>query len=150
MTYLICPNYMKTDSTDNGWSFEYVFAATVYFDTSIASQVKAMNTLATAFCFWFTTTLSLSIFIEMCLLGEMIFQIKKPMEKAETRAKYYYTFIVVAQTIVCTIYAVYDYDFKDSVPVKVTFLSIRVMYFVLALPSLSFVIFHFRHTGLNA
>ena len=111
MTYLICPNYMKTDSTDSGWSFEYVFAATVYFDTSIESQIKAMKTLSTAFCFWFTLLLTAPIFIEMCLQFEMILQIKKPMEKAETRAKYYYIFVIVAQTIVSTIYAVYDYDF---------------------------------------
>lgn len=150
MTFLICPDYMKTDSTVSGWSFEYVFAATVYFDTSIDSQKRAMNTLANSFCFLFTLLLSAPIFIEMCLQIEMILQIKKPMEKAESRAKYYYTFIVVAQTFVSTIYAVCNYDFKNSKPIIVTFLGIRIIYVVFALPSLAFVIFHFRHTGLNA
>ena len=127
---------------------ETLFAQTVYFDTSTESQLRAMNTLTYSFLTFFMTLSVVPIFTEMCLCVEMVQSLIKPMERSESRAKWYYLFITVASTVNLAVYAAYDFDFKYTA-VQVCFYGARIFYLALVVPLLLFVRFHFNKGGLN-
>jgi|688.fasta_scaffold416466_2 hypothetical protein len=55
---------------------EVVFAATVYFDTSEASLLRAMNTLTHSFLFFVYATLNMPTVLEICLLIDLTWTLK--------------------------------------------------------------------------
>ena len=60
---------------------EVVFAATVYFDTSEASLLRAMNTLTYSYLFFVYGALNMPPVLEICLLLDLTWTLKRPMSR---------------------------------------------------------------------
>lgn len=127
---------------------EVVFAATVYFDTSEASLLKAFNTMSYSYLVFLVYFVSATTVLEICLLYDMVFSLYNPMRKSEGRVKWYLLSTFVYQTITVITYASQDYNLKSN-PVKVMFYSTKILYLVLFLPAIILVICQFQKVGLN-
>jgi hypothetical protein len=135
--YLICPG-----------NAEVLFAQTVYFDTSQSSMFRAMNTLTYAYLANYAFVFNLPIWLEICMIHDMVKTITCPMERAEARAKYYYIIVIGLQLLTVIIYSFLDYDLTVRI-IQIGFYSSKVVYLLCAIPSIIFVMFHFRKGGLN-
>jgi len=60
---------------------EVFFAASVYFDTSEASLMRAMNTLTKSDLFFVYGTLNMPPILEICLLIDLTWTLKQPMAR---------------------------------------------------------------------
>lgn len=60
---------------------EVVFAATVYFDTSEASLLKAFNTLTHSFLIFIYGTINMPTVLEIFLLIDLTWTLKQPMAR---------------------------------------------------------------------
>lgn len=58
---------------------QWLFAYTVYYDTSEASQIKAFNVLYYAFSFTIVLVINAPAILEGCLLIDLILTLKRPM-----------------------------------------------------------------------
>lgn len=135
--YLICPG-----------NAEVLFAATVYFDICYDNLIRAMNTLTYAYLANYAFVFNLPIWLEICMIHDMVKSITSPMERAEARAPYYYIIVIALQLLTVLIYAVVDYDLHATV-IEIGFYVTKAIYLLCAIPSIIFVMFHFRKGGLN-
>ena len=135
--YVICPG--------NG---EVLFAATVYFDTSEQSLLRAMNTLTYSYLVFLVLFFNATAVLESCLLFDMVATLKNPMKRPESRVKWYYLLTVVWQLITLIIFAAYDFDIYRW-PVKASFYFTKTVYILMFFPGILTLIFHFRKGGLN-
>lgn len=92
---LLCIEALCRDSSNREW----FFAATVYFDTSYNSQLRALNTLAYSWLTFYVVSYQLPMLIEMCLVYEMVQVLANPMQRADSRAKSYWIFITVTSLL---------------------------------------------------
>ena len=87
-----------------------MFAATVYFDTSEQSLLRAMNTLTYSYLVFLVLFFNATAVLESCLLFDMVATLKNPMKRPESRVKWYYLLTIVWQLITLIIFAAYDFD----------------------------------------
>ena len=91
---------LSIDSFCGGTSnYEWLFAGSVYFDTSYDSQLRALNTLAYSWLTFYVVSYQLPMLIEMCLVYEMVQVLANPMQRADSRAKSYWIFITVTSLL---------------------------------------------------
>ena len=96
---LICPG-----------NAEVLFAATVYFDTSEESLLRAMNTLTYSYLSFLIFFFNAMSILESCFLYDTVWTLKNPMERPESRVKWYYLLTVVWSLISVITYSACDFN----------------------------------------
>ena len=134
---LICPG-----------NAEVLYAYTVYFNTSEKSLHRAMGTMTYAWLFLLVGFFEATSILESCVLYDMVWTLKNPMKRPESRAKWYYLLTFFWSVITLITYSLCDFD-VDRWPVKAIFYFTKLIYIVFFIPSILILFFHFRRGGLN-
>jgi hypothetical protein len=96
---LICPGHA-----------EVLYAYTVYFNTSEKSLLRAMGTMTYAWLVILVFFFEATRILFNCFLYDMVWTLKNPMKRPESRAKWYYLFTFFWSVITVITYAVYDFN----------------------------------------
>ena len=81
-----------------------------------------MNTLMYSFLTTYAFLFTIPIWVEICMIHDMVKTITNPMERSDTRANFYYIFIVIMQSITLTLYACANYE-PENIYITVTFIG---------------------------
>lgn len=130
------------------WNGEVVFAATVYFDTSEASLLRAMNTLTYSYLNFLVISYNAPSILELCLLYDMLWTIKNPTKRPESRVRWYILGTILWQVVTLVINAASDFNTLRW-PVQLIFYVTKLLYIFMFFPAIIMLTWHFKKDGLN-
>ena len=114
--YTICPL--------NG---EIIFAATVYFDTSEASLMRAMEVMSKSYLTLVYFSTNIPMVLEICLLYDLVLTLKRPMSQQAPRVKWYFALAITVSTIFVASFIAEDFNGYD-IKVQIVFYLIHGVY----------------------